>query len=87
MAIWVLFIQGFLMQCLVLLWHSDWVPVHHWGTSSCYHGPDPASGVEQGQFEAGTTLGIKVGNVGLLQKSEKTSMKGGEKKVIWMLQR
>lgn len=63
-AIYVLFIQDLFFA--VSPWHCDWIPVHNWGTSSCHHGPDPASGVEQGEFEAGTTLGIQVGNVGLL---------------------
>lgn len=44
------------------------LPVNHRGPPSCHHGPDPASGVEQGQFEAGSTLGIKVSNVGFLEK-------------------
>ena len=49
----------------------DSVPVHHRSTSSCHHGPDPAPGVEQGEFEAGATLRIQVGDVSFLQKSER----------------
>lgn len=49
-----------------LIYSGDWIPVHHWGSSTCHHGPDPASRVEQGEFEAGTTLSIQVGDVRLL---------------------
>lgn len=52
------------------------VPVHHRGPSSCDHGPDPAPGVEEGQFETGSTLSVKVSNVGLLQEWSKKVNEG-----------
>lgn len=50
---------------------GDVVPVDHRGTSPCHHSPNPASGVEEGQFKAGTTFGVQVSNVRLLQESKK----------------
>lgn len=47
------------------------LPVDHRGSSPCHHGPDPASGVEQRQFEAGAALGVEVGDVGLLRKGQR----------------
>lgn len=44
------------------------VPVDDGSPSSCHHGPDSSTGVEQGEFETGTTLGIQVCNIGLLQE-------------------
>lgn len=47
----------------------DQVPVHHRGSPSGHHGPDPPPGVQQGQLEAGTALGVKVSDVGFLGDS------------------
>lgn len=56
--------------------HSDGLPVDHRGSSPCHHGPDPASGVEQRQFEAGAALGVEVGDVGLLRKGQRGKSAG-----------
>lgn len=55
----------------VFVRHRDVSPVDHRGSSPCHHGPDPASGIEQRQFEAGAALGVEVGDVGLLRKGQR----------------
>lgn len=57
---------------------GDVVPVDHRGTSPCHHSPNPASGVEEGQFKAGTTFGVQVSNVRLLQESKKKGQWKGQ---------
>ena len=42
------------------------LPVDNGSPSSCHHGPDSSTGVEQGEFETGPTLGVQVCDVGLL---------------------
>lgn len=54
------------------------LPVDHWGPASSHHSPDPASGVEQGQFEAGAAFSIQVGDVGFLQRW------GVQGDMVWM---
>lgn len=45
----------------------DGLPVDNRSTSSGHHGPDPASGIQQGQLQTCTTLCIQISYVGLLQ--------------------
>ena len=57
------------VSCLYTLrWRSPSppTPVYDGGPSSCHHGPDTSLLVEHGQLQGGSTLGIQVGNVGLL---------------------
>lgn len=54
----------------------DQVPVHHRGSPSGHHGPDPSPGVQQGQLEAGAALGVKVSDVGFLGESREMCQAG-----------